>query len=61
MGLNPYEETSAGSMLIVTEKPGMIIESLALEGVSAAAIGYLTSDNDKKLVYGDEVRYIDKP
>lgn len=61
MGLNPYEEASVGSMLIVTEKPGMIIESLALEGVSAAAIGYLTSDNDKKLVYGDEVRYIDKP
>ena len=60
-GVNPYEEASAGCMLIVTDRPAHLMEALEGEGIPAAVIGYLTSDNDKKIVNGDEVRYLDKP
>ena len=61
MGLNPYEEASAGSMLVVTDNPGRLLEAFGEQDISAVVIGYLTADNDKKLVNGDEVRYLDKP
>ena len=48
-------------MLIVTDRPAHLMEALEGEGIPAAVIGYLTSDNDKKIVNGDEVRYLDKP
>ena len=60
-GINPYEEASTGCMLIVTDRPARLLEALEAEGISAAVIGYLTDDNDKKLINGDEVRYLDKP
>ncbi len=61
MGLNPYEEPSAGGMLVVTPNPGRMVEAFDREHIPAAVIGYLTSDNDKKLINGDEVRYLDRP
>lgn len=61
MGLNPYEEASAGGLLVVTANPGKLLEAYSAEHIPAVVIGYLTSDNDKKLVNGDEVRYLDKP
>ena len=60
-GINPYEEASTGCMLIVTDRQARLLEALEAEGISAAVIGYLTDDNDKKLINGDEVRYLDKP
>ena len=60
-GINPYEEASTGCMLIVTDRPAHMIDALEDEGIPAAVIGYLTDDNDKKLVNGDEIRYLDKP
>ena len=48
-------------MLIVTDRPAHMIEALEDEGIPATVIGYLTNDNDKKLVNGDEIRYLDKP
>ena len=60
-GINPYEEASTGCMLIVTDRPAHMIEALEDEAIPATVIGYLTNDNDKKLVNGDEIRYLDKP
>ena len=60
-GINPYDEASTGCMLVVTDRPAHLMGALEGEGIPAAVIGYLTSDNDKKIVNGDEVRYLDKP
>lgn len=61
MGLNPYEEASAGCMLVVTSQPERLLEAFSAAAIPAVVIGYLTSDNDKKIINGDEVRYLDKP
>lgn len=60
-GINPYEEASTGCMLIVSAQPSKVIESLENENIPAVIIGYLTDNNDKKIVNGDEIRYLDKP
>lgn len=60
-GINPYEAASAGCMLIVTENPGHMLNALTKEKIPAVLIGYLTEDNDKKLVNNDEIRYLDRP
>lgn len=61
MGINPYEAASAGCMLVVTPHPEKLLEAFSAAGIPAAVIGYLTADNDKKIINGDEVRYLDKP
>lgn len=61
MALNPYEEASAGGLLVVTQNTGKLLEAFNREHIPAVVIGYLTSDNDKKLVNGDEIRYLDRP
>lgn len=61
MGINPYEASSAGGMLVVAPHPERLLEAFGRENITAAVIGYLTADNDKKIINGDEVRYLDKP
>ena len=59
--LNPYQLTSAGTMLIVAEDGEKLTDQLNQQGISAAVIGTLTDSNDKILKNGEEVRYIDRP
>ena len=59
--LNPYQLTSAGSMLILAEDGEVIAEALRENGVQATVIGRLTDNNDKIIRNGEEVRYIDRP
>ena len=59
--LNPYQLTSAGCMLMVTDSGDALAETLSAQGVMASVIGKLTDSNDKIIRNGEDVRYIDRP
>ena len=59
--IDPYKMRSAGSLLAVTKDPETLIAALEEGGIPAGWIGTLTGDNDKILINGDEIRYLDLP
>lgn len=59
--LNPYQLTSTGCLLIVTDDGEGLADELKRNNIHASVIGKTTDDNDKKLHNGDEIRYIDRP
>ncbi len=59
--LNPYMARSSGSLLIVTPDGETVLEALKEHGISAAIIGEMTQDKARKILNGEEVRYLDKP
>ena len=46
---------------MITPQSEKILEAFSAADIPAAVIGSLTADNDKKIINGDEVRYLDKP
>ena len=54
---------SSGSLLIaVPEGTGQTLkEKLEEAGIDGEIIGVMTDSNDKKIINGDEVRYLDRP
>ncbi len=60
-GLNPYLIMSSGSMMITTDDGNGLVRKLEKEGIHATIIGRTNATNDKILLNGDEVRYLDKP
>jgi hydrogenase maturation factor len=60
-GINPYELISSGSMLIATNDGNGLVRKLADTGVAAAIIGKSNSSNDKRVISGDEVRFLEPP
>lgn len=59
--LNPYEMTSVGCMLIAVNDGEKLVEALQAEGIPAAVIGKLADSNDRILMRGEEVSYLDRP
>ncbi len=59
--LNPYQLSSAGSVLMLHEDGEKLAEALKEQGISATVIGRLADNNDKILRNGEEIRYIDRP
>lgn len=59
--LNPYQMTSAGSVLLVTDDGEGLASLLERNGVKASVIGKLTDSNDKVILNDSERRYIDRP
>lgn len=59
--LNPYQLTSAGTMLMVTDDGEGLADALRRNDIEASVIGRFTDNNDKIIKNGDEVRYIDRP
>ena len=59
--LNPYQLTSVGCMLMVTDKGEELADALTKEGIKASVIGRLTESNDKIISNGEEIRYVDRP
>ena len=59
--LNPYQMTSAGSVLLVTDDGEGLSSLLERNGVKASVIGKLTDSNDKVILNDSERRYIDRP
>ncbi len=59
--LNPYMVLSGGSALVVTPEPERMVTNLKQMGISARMIGQTTVFNDKIVMNGDEVRYLEPP
>lgn len=59
--LNPYELTSAGCLLIAAEDGAGLVEELRRAHIPAAVIGRFTDGNDRILMRGEEVSYLDRP
>lgn len=59
--INPYQMPSAGCILMAAEHGTVLAEALKDAGFAAAVIGHTTEGNDKIILNGDEVRYLDKP
>ncbi|MEE1113565.1 MAG: hydrogenase maturation factor, partial [Eubacterium sp.] len=58
---NPYQIMSSGSMLMVTADGEKLVRELEAAGIHGTVVGRTTSNNDKILRNGEEVRYLDKP
>lgn len=59
--LNPYQMTSAGSVLLAADDGEGLTAMLQREGVQASVIGKLTDGNDKVLYNEEEKRFLDRP
>ncbi len=60
-GINPYELISSGSMLIATADGNGLVRKLSAAGVASAVIGKSNSSNDRRIISGDEVRFLEPP
>ncbi|MFI3171458.1 MAG: AIR synthase related protein [Eubacteriales bacterium] len=61
VGLNPYQLSSTGSALIVTNQGNEIVEALSALGYNSNIIGKTTSQNERVIFNGDEKRFLDRP
>lgn len=59
--LNPYQLTSAGSFLMLTEDGGKLSDVMREHRIPASVIGRLISGNDKMIHNGADVRCLDRP
>ena len=59
--LNPYQMTSAGSFLILTEHADEVLAALEDAGAHAFRLGTAGKQNARVIRNGEETRYLDRP
>ena len=59
--MNPYQLTSAGSFLMLTEDGGRLTEAMQENQIQASIIGKLIPGKNKLIRNGGDVRYLDRP
>ena len=59
--LNPYQLTSAGSVLIVAEQGEELVQKYQELGICATLLGRTTKEQVKVIRGGEEKRFLDKP
>lgn len=59
--LNPYQLTSAGSVVIFTERGEELVERYEELGVQATLLGRTTADSARVILGGEEKRFLDRP
>lgn len=59
--VNPYELLAGGCLVMVTEDGPGLAAALEREHIPAALVGKITDSNDRILINGDEIRYMDRP
>ena len=59
--LNPYQLTSAGSYLILTDEADQVIEVLEKAGARAVRLGVAKAQNARVITSKEEIRYLDRP
>lgn len=59
--LNPYQLTSTGSVLLVTDNGEELADALNKNGMPATVIGYTTKETERVIMNGEEKRYLDRP
>ncbi len=61
LGLNPYQISSCGAMLMATDDAEGLIDALKQAGIYACLIGVFTEDKACCLQNEEEIRYLDRP
>ena len=59
--LNPYQLTSAGSVLIFTDRGDELVSKYEQLGVQASVLGKTTVDTARVILGGEEKRFLDRP
>lgn len=59
--LNPYQMTSAGSILMITEHGERLAQNLRKGGARASVLGVTTAGNARVITSGEERRFLDRP
>lgn len=59
--INPYMMNGQGSLLIVTENGADLVERMEEAGIVASVIGTTTESKDRKIIIGDEERFLTPP
>ena len=59
--LNPYQMTSAGGFLILTERADEVLAALEKAGARAVRLGTAGKQNARVIRNGEETRYLDRP
>ena len=59
--LNPYQLTSAGSVLIFTDRGEELVNHLTEAGVTATVLGRTTKEKARVILGGEEKRFLEKP
>ncbi len=59
--INPYMLSSTGALLMVTDDGYGLAAKLNEAGIMATVIGQTTDNNDKLIINGEEIRYLDPP
>lgn len=59
--MNPYQLTSTGAVLMMTDDGHGLVQMLEKRGIRAARLGRTTAKRERVLLGGTEVRYLDRP
>lgn len=59
--LNPYQLTSAGSVLIFTDNGEELVQKYKEQNIQATLLGKTTKDTARVILGGEEKRFLDKP
>lgn len=59
--LNPYQLTSAGSVVIFTERGEELVAKYEELGIQATLLGRTTADSARVILGGEEKRFLDRP
>lgn len=59
--LNPYMMNGQGSLLVVTGNGEQLVEKMNEAGIAAAILGKTTKSADRKILLGDEERFLNPP
>ena len=59
--LNPYQITSTGCVLLVTDKGEELADALIKNGTPDVIIGHTTKEKERVIMNGGEKRYLDRP
>ncbi len=59
--VNPYQLLSGGCVLLTADNGGLLVNSLAEVDIEAAVIGSITDSNDRIILNGDGVRFVNRP
>lgn len=61
LNVNPYELLSGGCLVMAAEDGPKLVGALAAENIPAVVAGKITASNDKVVINGDEVRFLERP
>lgn len=59
--LNPYQLTSAGSVLMIAERGEELVARYEELGIKATLLGKTTADAARVIINGEEKRFLDRP